>query len=280
MALGDFNTLAEALARSQTSSNTYQNKLQLTTPNVPAGDYLVTFSFLFQTDVGETNELQARIVEDIAGPATVVYETGELREANPGNAAGDSQDAVIVSIRRTLAAGVHTFDLQFRRTGTIDLVTIEAVRMTFFQMDATYQEASSDGYASTNSTTYQLKAQLAAGAVPAGTYCIRFSCEYNCEDPVNSNNEGLRFRERQDPAGANVITNLLGGNAGTGAELELNNGGYGFGSTAPRLAAGWAEICRELEADSYTYELHYRAVGGAFDDVGIALARINFWRMS
>lgn len=280
MALGDFHTYAESLARLQTSSNTYQNKLQLVTPVVPAGDYLVTFSFLFQTDVGELNELQARIVEDIAGAATVVYETGELREANPGNAAGDSQDCVIVSLRRTLAAGAHTFDLQFRRTGSVNLVTIEAVRMTFFQLDASYQEASSDGYASTISTSYVLKASLAAGALAAGTYNIRFSVEYNCQDPLNTNNVGLRFRERRDPAGANVITNLLGADAGNGAELELNNGGYGFGSTAPRLAAGWAEVCRELTADTYTYELHYRSIGGLLDDVGVALARINLWRMS
>lgn len=280
MALGDFHTYAESLARSQTSSNTYQFKLQLTTPNVTAGDYLVTFSLLFQTDVGETNEVQCRLVEDIAGAATVIYETGELREANPGNAAGDSQDAVIVSTRTTLAAGVHTFDLEFRRTGSINLVTVEEVRMTFFALDATYQEANAAGYSSTNSTTYQLKVALNTGAIPAGTYAIRFSVEYNCEDPDNGNNMGLRFRERQDPAGVNTITNLLGGNSGTATELEVNNGGYGFAVFDPYLYAGWAEVCRELEADTYQYELHYRAVGGLADDVSTALARINFWRMS
>lgn len=282
MALGDFRTSAESLGRSQTSSTTYQPKLQLTTPNVAAGDYLVTVSFLLQTSAVQSNQLQARIIEDIAGPATTVYTTGNLREANPGNAVGDSQEALYVAFARTLAAGVHTYDLEFRRQGGLlaDDVTIEEARIEFFQLDATYQNAASDGYSQTFSTTYQLKANLNTGAVPAGTYRIGFSCEYNCEDPDNGNNMGLRFRERKDPAGANTITNLLGADAGNGAELELNNGGYGVGSTQERQCAAWEQPCRDLDADTYEYELHFRAVGGLADDVGIALARINFWRMS
>jgi hypothetical protein len=280
MALGDFRTSAADLTRSQTSSTTYQAKLQLTTPNVSAADYLIVASFLYQTDVGESNELQAELVEDIAGPATQIYETGELREANPGNAVGDSQDAVYIAVRRTLAAGVHTFDLNFRRAGSVDLVTIEEVRLEFFQLDASYQTASADGFTSTNSTTYQLKASLNTGAVPAGDYRVGFSVEYNNNGPGNGDNMGLRWRERKDPAGVNTITNLLGGNSGAGDELELNQGGWGDGAADPRGCAAWEEPCRELEADTYQYELHFRAVGGLFDDVGVALARLHFWRMS
>lgn len=277
MALGDFRTSAESLGRSQTSSNTYQPKLQLVTPNVAAGDYLVTVSFLYQTDSGGSNELQVELVED---STTQVYESGELREANPGNSAGDSQEACFFAVARTLAAGVHTFDLDFRRTGSVDLVTIEEVRIQFFQLDASYQAAAVDGYSSTTSTSYVLKVSLNTGAVPAGTYRVGFHVEYNNEDPGNGDNMGLRFRERRDPAGADTITNLLGANSGAGAELELNGGGFGVGASDPRQCAAWEEACRELEADTYQYELHYRAVGGFADDVGVALARLHFWRMS
>ncbi len=280
MALGDNRQSDESLGRTQTDSNTYQPKMQMTTANLPAGDYLLTFSFQFQTDSGETNEFQMRMVEDIAGPATVVYESGELREANPGNAAGDSQDTCIVAIKRTLAAGVHTFDLEFRRTGTVDLVTIEEARMTFFELDGTYQEASTDAHSNTTSTSYQLKVSLNTGAIPAGTYIVRFSCEYNNEDPTNGNNMGLRFRQRKDPAGVDTITNLLGADSGNPAELELNGFGAGENAGDPKLCAGWEVPCMVLDADTYQYELHFRAVGGAFDGVGIALARLTFWRMS
>ncbi|MDH5644464.1 MAG: hypothetical protein OEZ01_00565 [Candidatus Heimdallarchaeota archaeon] len=277
MALGDNTQHVESLGRSQTSLNVYQTKVTLTTPVLPAGDYLVCVSALYQTDSAETNEIQFRVLED---GATTAYESGVLREANPGNAAGDSQDTFYVSMVRTLGAGSHTFALEYRRTGTVDLVTVEEARIEFFEMDGTYLGSASDAYAFTTSTTYINKVLLNTGAIAAGTYHIGFSVEYACQDPNNTNNMGLRFRERRDPVGVDVITNLLGDDAGLGKELQINNGGYGYLSTDPRQVAAWEQPCRVLTADTYQYELDYRAVGGAFDEVAVALARINLWRMS
>ena len=74
------------------------------------------------------------------------------------------------------------------------------------------------------------------------------------------------------------MTNLLGADSGNALELEVNNGGFGVGSSDPHQAVTWWTACRELAADSYEYELDFRAVGGLFDDVEVSLARINFWR--
>lgn len=279
VALGTARTRITSLPLVSTTSLAYVNKATLTTPVVPAGDYVIFLTFLYQNHFSENEDFQLEIVEDAAGADLQIYETGRLLEANPGTDPGDSQDAYAICIRRTLAAGVHTYDVNFRVVGgTGDPVALSSVRMEFFGVDANYQEAASDGESQTSSTSYQNKLTLSTGAIPAGTYRIGFSMEYRCQDPTNGNNMGCRWREVRDPAGAAVVTNLLGADSGNALELEVNNGGFGVGSSDPHQAVTWWTACRELAADSYEYELDFRAVGGLFDDVEVSLARINFWR--
>ena len=277
MALGDFKQTAESLGRSQTNSGTYATKLQLATPAVDAGTYLIAASFLYQTDLATLNNIQVRLVQDIGGVPVVLYETSYLRSADPGSGVGDAVEAATFEVVTTFAgaAAPHTFDLQYHVVGFPGFVTIEQVRLQFFKLDGTYVAAATDAHSFTNSTTYQLKTTLTQ-ALAAGKYRLGMQCEYNNINPTARG--GLRYRMRRDPAGANVITNLLGGNAGSASELMLNQGGYGGLPLDPHGYATYSVACLTLDANTYTFELHYRAVDGAFNDMGISLARLNLWR--
>lgn len=269
MTLGDFATQVKSPAQTTTTGTVYVPKVTLNTPAVSAADYLVMGSFHYQNPPGINEDLQARIVED-AGP--VIFETGRLQEVDSFFV----HMAYYWSVRRTLAAGAHTYGVEFRRQGgAVAAVGIEEVYLHFFQLDASYQETISDAIVNTNSTAYVLKSGIAAGALPAGTYRMGFACEYRC--PNAGAKLGLRWRERRDPAGANVITNLLGDNAGGGTELFVNNGGYGLAADDPWQCASWITACRELTADTYTYELHFRTSNAA-NNVEIQKARFFLWQ--
>jgi len=281
MALGDNAVRSESLGRSFTTSAAYQHKLDLATPAAaPGTDFFLMASWAWQVDTGGT-EFQAEIQQGL-GPAAI-YETGVLRESNEGVSLDDSLCGYAIGVKGNLPLGSpgELFHLNFRRqSGTSDnSVAIREARLQYFELDATFQEAISDAASQTNSTTYQLKVNLNTGAIPAGDYRIGFAMEYKCQDPTDDNNIAVRFRERRDPAGANVITNLLGDDSGApDNELEMNNGGFGVGASDPLQQCGWWVACRTLVADTYEYEVHFRAVGGAFDDVEVQKARLIFWR--
>lgn len=277
MTLGDSRTFSTSLAKATTNSPDYINKATLVTPALPAeaDNYLIIATWAYQNAHADP-DFQLEVEEG----GVQFYETGRLHTFESlGVGDADPAETYAIAFQRFLGGGVHNIDFNFRAvSGDGDLVAIEQLRMEFFALDVTFKEAISDAVSSTFSTSYQLKAAMAGLILAAGTYRIGFSCEYRCEDDVNNNNLGLRFRERKDPAGADVITNLLGADSGDPLELELNNGGDSVASAAPWQCATWWTACRELEADTYDFELAFRAVGGLFDEVEVQKARLLLWR--
>lgn len=105
--------VAEDATVSTTTSTTFQNKLTLTTTSVPAGTYRVAFHYGWNHDA-TSNDFEAQYVED-----TVAI--GEIHKQEPQDSGGTfgttgtSQRYVASKVfYRTLTAGVHTYDLEFR----------------------------------------------------------------------------------------------------------------------------------------------------------------------
>ncbi len=283
MSLGDNAQNTSSLGRTLTDLTTYQAKLSLVTPVVPIGDYLIMATFQFQNPLGQNEDIQILLTEDAITP---FYETGRLMESDAGNGVADSQASYMVAVKRSFpfAAAAHTYDLEFRRQGGVagnDVVILET-RLIFFELDATFQEVQADAVQQTFSATYQLAAQLfpPPGALLGdGTFRVGFSMEYRNENKTNK--MGVRFRERQDPDSSNVITNLLGDDAGNADELFVNNDGLGDAVDDPWQSLSWWTACRFLQGDHrYTYELHFRETGGpAFTDVDIQKVRVMLWEV-
>ena len=103
---GDFGTeyqKAESLGISSTTSTTYIEKLKLTTPSLPAGNYRIAWSYQISSDK-QTTAVHVKIEHD---DTTVVQETGYAQENL------EYQDhSGFAEI--TLGAGVHDIDMDFR----------------------------------------------------------------------------------------------------------------------------------------------------------------------
>lgn len=268
--LGQFPTDAESIGSSSTTSGTYVNKVTLNTPSVPAGDYLIHASCHYQVPTGP-EDFQLELEED---SATQIYETGRLHEIASFNVVC----MVRAAVQRTLTAGTHQYDMNFRRVDGSNAVVIQAARLHFFRLDGTYQQAISSGVSSAGSTAYQLKVSLNTGAIPAGFYRLGMTTEYRNEVAPPSGGCALRFRMRKDPAGADTITNLLGTDSGGGQELFINNGGLGIAATDPWMYASWWRPCLYLEADTYQFELHWREETGG-NEVELQKSRIHFYKV-
>lgn len=267
MTLGEDFTVAEDLTTSTTSSTLYVSKLVLNTPNVVAGDYFVFASMNYQDDPSLLrSDFQARIVEDAT---TEIANTDLQLESDPGIGDSFSSAMSTMFLRRTLAAGTHSFDLQFRRQAgfLIEAVAIKNVRMMFFNVDgAAYSEASSLARSTTTSTSFQLKVSLNAGALAAGRYLIGFRINY--QNQLVTNDCAIRFREVATAGGTTVLL-----------EEAFNNTGFGNTIFDPYQTVAWYTPCRDLAADTYSYELHFRNTVANGFGVTVNEARIVLWKL-
>jgi len=94
---------AESLTESSTTNTSYQQKLRLTTPSLPAGNYRIGVSFQWAMNSVSSSVSVRGQIDD----ATTMFEqVGE---------AGDTTDYLLASFFGdfTLGAGVHNIDLDY-----------------------------------------------------------------------------------------------------------------------------------------------------------------------
>lgn len=103
---------AESLPVSTTTSTSFQNKLTLTTTNLPFGTYRLEWSFGWNHNSSEA-DFEARLQDNN-------FNVGEIHKQEPKDAAGSfgstgtSQRYYATRVRYLVLSGVHTFDLDYR----------------------------------------------------------------------------------------------------------------------------------------------------------------------
>lgn len=123
---GTQHTEVESLGESTTTSTTFQNKLTLTTPSVPAGRYRVGWSFTWRYSNG-SNDLRARILED--GSTT----RWEMRQ-EPQDTGSDQQHPADGFAYINLTAGVHNFNLEYCGSTGGSTAGISQARLEFWRV--------------------------------------------------------------------------------------------------------------------------------------------------
>lgn len=103
---------AQSLPISTTTSTTFQNKVQLVTPALVSGDYVLTVSYGWNHD-NTGDDFEARIMQNAA-------QLGELHKQEPQDSAGGggtgTTQRFYVTRRIVLPSlsGIQTFDLDYR----------------------------------------------------------------------------------------------------------------------------------------------------------------------
>lgn len=282
MAFGDFAQFSQSLAKFDTSSAVWVTKpaATFTTPALTAGDYAVGYSSTWSVMLNPANQhaMQIRMLQDAVTP---LMTANVFQEIDIGNIAPDSQVGAYDMQLVTLGAGVHTFEVQCQRVGGLPAQTVSLQNTTLWlykldRVSMSFDESRTLAQFNTISTAYQLVESLGPLTLQAGTYRILAGADYN--DDTNAPGDlAIRVRERKDPAGANIITNLYGDNAAGADEAFFHLAGLGVFGVYNRFA--WVTTCRDLLADDYTYEMHLRS-RIAFANVELANRMIVVMRLS
>lgn len=112
---------AESLALSSTSSGTFQVKLSLVTPSIPAGTYIIHYFYKWALSVNGNNFL-GRITTDAAVRVTHTQEPKD-----PGN---DQEHLASGFIQEVFgAAGIHTINIEYRPNNVAHTAFISDARM-------------------------------------------------------------------------------------------------------------------------------------------------------
>jgi hypothetical protein len=119
-------TTADDESTSTTTSTTFQTKLTLTTNNLPAGVYIIFWNYYWAYS-STANSFEARVLRD--GSAVEALHREEPQDTSLTQARGHTGLDVM-----SLAAGVHTFDLQYRNTAGGNTAQIEHVHMVFYRL--------------------------------------------------------------------------------------------------------------------------------------------------
>lgn len=113
----------ESLTQSSTTSASWQEKLRLTTTSLPAGDYILLFSAIIEGSLSSTF-VEVRLEED---------DTTSLAEA--GIAPGPASSLVFSGhVVKSSYSGVHTFDIDWRRSSGGGQAYIESARLTLWRI--------------------------------------------------------------------------------------------------------------------------------------------------
>ncbi len=119
--INNYYKYVESNAESSTSSTTFQQKVRLNLTNIPSGDYLVSWNAQFRGDKKSTT-FEIQILED---SSTQIDLAQWVPFAN--NDGGYPKQSGFV--QRTLTAGNHTFDLDYRTTTSGDTAAIKNARV-------------------------------------------------------------------------------------------------------------------------------------------------------
>lgn len=124
--LGRHMTYAESLGVSTIASATPTQKLRLTTPNVEAGTYRIGWNYKwYLTDNG--NNFEGRVQLDDA--TDIMNHAAEPKDAGTDQRIGEAGFAHIA-----LSAGVHTFDIDYNRSGGFGTAGIAEARLEFWRI--------------------------------------------------------------------------------------------------------------------------------------------------
>jgi len=123
-AFGTQLTTAESEGLSSTSSGTYQQKLTMTTPDLPEGEYLLLFQMLVS---GTSNNTRTEVRVHLDNTTNIAEFIVRLVIAS--GAYQSSGHKVLMSF-----SGVHTFDIDYRKDGGSGSAQISWARLAFWRI--------------------------------------------------------------------------------------------------------------------------------------------------
>jgi len=113
---------------STTTSTTFQNKLTLTTPSIPAGDYRVSVYYNWGLSGGSPNA-DFRCQVELDG-STIIFS----HQAEPKDTGTDQLNGFSGFDNVTLIAGSHIFNLEYATTSVMRLARIQNARLEIFRV--------------------------------------------------------------------------------------------------------------------------------------------------
>ena len=128
---------AESLGVTTHNSTSYLEKLSLTTPALDAGEYLLFWSYGWNSDSTVVN-FRSRIQED--NTTDIMLHEQEPKDAGGAGAppydqtGTDQKHRAAGQIVRTLGAGVHTFDIDFETQNASVEVSMWDARLILFRL--------------------------------------------------------------------------------------------------------------------------------------------------
>lgn len=126
LVFGDEYTYVEDRPRATTTSDTFVQRLRLTTPSIPFGFYRAATSFLWDYS-STSNSISARL--ELDDTSTLWEMRKEPKQA------GVSQRNYAAGITHTLIpAGIHTFDLDYRADVAAQTAGISEARIEFWRV--------------------------------------------------------------------------------------------------------------------------------------------------
>lgn len=137
------------------------------------------------------------------------------------------------------------------------------LRRDFFGTE--YQYAESEGVSTTNSTNFQQKLRLTTTSLPAGTYRIGWSYQWNHDSSANDFEARVQLDDSQ--------------NLEEHVEEPQDSGG-GFGSTGSNQQftnSGFQHV--SLSTGVHTVDIDYRTSDSGGDESSIWNARLEIWRV-
>ena len=116
---------ANSNALSTTTSSTFINKLTLTTTSLPAGDYILFWSYITNGSNNNT-QVESRVRKDGATDLFLVTNKASTAGSQFSNSGHDVQVAL---------SGVHTFTVDYRFAGGAGSAGIQDVHLTLWLID-------------------------------------------------------------------------------------------------------------------------------------------------
>ena len=116
--LGSYSEVSSSEETSSTASKDYQNKVRLTTSEIPDGKYKISWYFDMSTD--NKGEMEVEVLLDDSKELFKV-KTKEDEESSSG------------FVYKNISKGIHTLDINFKAkkgTASLKMTTIEIVKIT------------------------------------------------------------------------------------------------------------------------------------------------------
>jgi hypothetical protein len=124
---GTSYTYAESVAESINNATIYQQKLRLTTPSLPAGNYRISWFYNWSHGGGNNNFLARVQVDDTTG---IFNHTQEPQDTAAGQA-----NVVSGFIYTSLTAGAHNIDLDFASSSNGSTARMSNARLEIYRVN-------------------------------------------------------------------------------------------------------------------------------------------------